>query len=78
MTTGERLVDISTLLTGTAMEHFLNISVGGGTVSGAIFDVELQEPDAITVTPETPIDVGLEESDFDVKVVEKITIITKE
>lgn len=26
MTTGERLVDISTLTTGTAMEHFLNIS----------------------------------------------------
>ena len=29
MTTGEHLVDISTLTTGTAMEHFLNISTGG-------------------------------------------------
>jgi hypothetical protein len=28
-TTGERLVAISTLTTGTAMEHFLNISTGG-------------------------------------------------
>lgn len=31
MTTGERLVDISTLSTGTALEHFLNISTGTGT-----------------------------------------------
>ena len=29
-TTGERLVAISTLSTGTAMEHFLNIDTGGG------------------------------------------------
>ena len=29
-TTGERLVDISTLSTGTALEHFLNIETGGG------------------------------------------------
>jgi hypothetical protein len=29
-TTGERLVDISTLATGTALQHFLNISTGGG------------------------------------------------
>jgi len=28
MTTGERLVEISTLSTGTAMDHFLNISTG--------------------------------------------------
>ena len=31
MTTGERLVDISTLSTGTALEHFTNISTGGGS-----------------------------------------------
>ena len=30
MTTGEHLVDISTLTTGTAMDHFLNISTGDG------------------------------------------------
>lgn len=29
MTTGERLVEISTLTTGTAMDHFLNIAAGG-------------------------------------------------
>lgn len=37
MTTGERLVDLSTLATGTAMDHFLNIeceeSVGGEQAS---------------------------------------------
>jgi len=32
MTTGERLVEISTLSTGTAMEHFLNISTGSGGI----------------------------------------------
>ena len=30
MTTGERLVSISTLSTGTALDHFLNISTGSG------------------------------------------------
>ena len=30
-TTGEYLVGISTLTTGTALEHFLNISAGTGT-----------------------------------------------
>ena len=32
MTTGERLVSISTLPTETAMNHFLNIETGGETV----------------------------------------------
>lgn len=41
MTTGERLVSISTLETGTAMEHFLNIQTGGGSV-GTIVDVILK------------------------------------
>ena len=30
MTTGERLVFISTLTSDTALQHFLNISTGGG------------------------------------------------
>lgn len=30
MTTGQRLVDISTLSTGTALNHFLNIDTGTG------------------------------------------------
>ena len=29
MTTGEKLVEMSTLTTGTAMDHFLNIEFGG-------------------------------------------------
>jgi len=32
MTTGERLVSISTLSVGSALDHFLNISVGSGEV----------------------------------------------
>ena len=54
MTTGERLVEISTLETGTAMDHFLNISeivlrpspskcppttyAGGGGIENAILE----------------------------------------
>jgi hypothetical protein len=30
-TTGEYLVSISTLATGSALDHFLNIETGGGT-----------------------------------------------
>lgn len=30
MNTGERLVSISTLANGTALDHFLNISTGAG------------------------------------------------
>lgn len=33
MTTGERLVSISTLTTGTALEHFLNIATGGNVIN---------------------------------------------
>ena len=32
MTTGERLVSISTLSTGTALDHFLNISTGSAEI----------------------------------------------
>jgi hypothetical protein len=37
MTTGERLVDISTLSTGTALDHFLNISGGGSETVIRVF-----------------------------------------
>ena len=36
-TTGELLVEMSTLTTGTAMEHFQNISHGGG--EGTIIEI---------------------------------------
>ena len=39
-TTGERLVAISTLSTGTALEHFLNISTGG---AGAAYPVAVDD-----------------------------------
>ena len=41
MTTGERLVDISTLSTGTALDHFLNISVGAGEVIYTCLPIEV-------------------------------------
>ena len=45
MTTGEKLVEMSTLETGTAMEHFLNISHGGGTGEDVIviYDSEIHD-----------------------------------
>ena len=33
MTTGQRLVAISTLASGTAMEHFMNIEAGGVVIN---------------------------------------------
>lgn len=38
MTTGERLVNISTLTTGTALDHFLNISTGTGTGETRVYN----------------------------------------
>jgi hypothetical protein len=37
-TTGERLVDLSILTTGTALDHFLNIGGGGGVEGGDATD----------------------------------------
>lgn len=37
MTAGERLVNISTLTTATALDHFLNISAGGVTAVEYVF-----------------------------------------
>jgi hypothetical protein len=38
MTTGERLVSISTLASGSAMEHFLNIDSSGGDITINVYD----------------------------------------
>lgn len=59
MTTGERLVEISTLLTGTALEHFLNIQTGGGFITTAI-DVILQAEPIVKVQPDEPIGIEIE------------------
>ena len=56
-TTGELLVEYSTLDTGTALEHFLNISTGDGT---GVLEVVLQEPDTVIVSEIEPIDVELQ------------------
>lgn len=62
MTTGERLVILSSLSTGTAMKHFLSIITGAG--SGAVIDVIMQEPDIITITEQEPIDIEVQEPDI--------------
>lgn len=74
-TTGELLVEYSTLDIATALEHFLNISTGDGT---GVLQVILQEPDSIIVAEQEVTEVELEEADFDVKVVQKETVVTKE
>lgn len=51
MTTGERLVDISTLTSDTALNHFLNISVGGGQTiyRDRPLAIEVHEVDSVSV-----------------------------
>jgi len=60
MTTGERLVDLSTLLTGTAMEHFLSLSLG---VAEVAFDVVLEDPHTVEVAELEVMAVELEAVD---------------
>ena len=57
-TTGERLVELSTLTTGTALEHFLNIAVAGPVYDEAI-DVELLDPPDLTVSSEMVANVEM-------------------
>ncbi len=53
MTTGEKLVALSTLYSGTAMEHLMNINTGGDCPKtsigggGGIENVTLEEMDGI-------------------------------
>ncbi len=54
-TTGERLVDLSTLTTGTAMEHYLTIG-GSGILSSCEIGVELEAEAIIAITQE-PVSV---------------------
>jgi len=77
MTTGERLVEISTLTTGTALEHFLNISTGS-IIYGQEFDVEVLELEAIMVDELEPMEVQVGDSDLNVEMVQKETPVTKE
>jgi len=59
MTTGERLVDISTLISDTAMNHFLNIDTGSSTtIFGKVVEVGIDTPPALEV--DTPTDVVIE------------------
>ncbi len=67
MTTGEKLVEMSELLTGTAMEHLLNITGGGGGTEyvfvDAILKAELgEELSPVCSVNEDIIICGMEES----------------
>ena len=74
-TTGELLVEYSTLDIATALEHFLNISTGDGS---GVLQVMLEDPDTVVVAEQEATGVTMEEADFDVKVVQKETIVIKE
>jgi len=63
MTTGERLVDLSTLTTGTAMEHYLTIGASGGVCYGEV-DVELESPELLAVVEGRIIDIELAVRDY--------------
>lgn len=59
-TTGERLVAISTLTTGTAMDHFLNIDTGGGPGGVALADfadLELTADQALDLAGDDALDL---------------------
>jgi arginine repressor len=65
MTTGERLVSISTLSSDTALQHFLNINTGTGGSTIILSELDISSgdgvialvvnDDTITVNEPTPI-----------------------
>lgn len=79
MTTGERLVALSTLSTGTAMDHFLNIEceiIGGGTITGGgsnFYSVDYinEVPEAIVYIPNSVSIVTYVEDDLNLVSYEK-------
>jgi len=70
----EQILEASSLISGTIREHLANPNTGTGD---NVLNIVMDEPDTIVVEQET-MGVQLEEADFDVKIVEKITTITKE
>lgn len=51
-------------------------NIGGG--GDLALEVMLEEPDSIIIAEQESQNIIIEEADFDVKIVEKITTITKE
>ena len=51
-TTGERLVDLSTLTTGTALEHYLTLGASG-IISSCEIEVELEAEAIIAIAQES-------------------------
>jgi hypothetical protein len=73
MTTGQRLVDISTLTTGTALDHFLNISTGGGQTEYVYFDsslkIELMEEETkVNISCDEPLYAVMIDDDETIKI----------
>ena len=50
--------------------------LGGG--SGAIYEVELEDTDTVEVIEPDSFSVQLEDADFNVKIIQKVTSVTKE
>jgi len=74
-TVREQILLASSLISGTIRELLGNPNTGSGDGSLGII---LEEPDTIVVEIQADADVVIEDTDFDVKIVEKITTITKE
>jgi hypothetical protein len=58
-TTGEHLVASSTISTGTALEHFANLSTFLGALIVDLYEVELQDIELEFGTPEFDIEIEL-------------------
>lgn len=75
----EQILLASSLPSGTIRELLASPNTGTQTGGGELaLEVVLQDPDPIIVSEPTVAEVDIIDADFDVKVVEKTTIITKE
>ena len=77
----EKILEMSSLLSGTIREHFASMVPGSGTGGSGgdlALEVEMIGPEEVIVSEMESQTVIMEEADFTVKVVEKQTVITKE
>jgi len=71
----EQILLASSLTSGTIRELLANPNTGSG--DGSI-GIVIEEPDSVIVSEVEAAGVVIEEADFDVKIVQKETIVTKE
>ncbi|WP_456403232.1 hypothetical protein [Hydrogenimonas sp.] len=67
MTTGEKLLDMSTLSTGTALDHFLNIKTGGSVISGAV-ELDMIDVSILADVQEMEAAFDIEDERFDIDI----------